>query len=381
MRLKFGVCFDDVLMVPQYSNVSSRKEIDLSSKLENINYHFRLPIISSPMDTITEDEMAYSMLSSGGMGIVHRYNSIKEQAEIVANLSNRLIEENHKGSSAVAAAVGVSGDYIDRATALYDAGARILCVDIAHGHHILMKNALFELRKIFGNTVHLMAGNVATVKAFDDLATWGANSIRVGIGGGSICSTRTQTGHGVPTLQSVIDCAQSQYAGDVKLIADGGIRNSGDIVKALAAGADFVMVGSLLSGTDETPGEVEVDGIDEYEYYVSTTLTASAVCAPGLSVNESLTDDTKKYKAYRGMASPEAQIEWRGYPSSVEGVATRVECKGPVGDILQTLLTGIRSGLSYSGAKNISTLQSKAKFIKQSSSGAAESNTHILTKE
>ena len=197
-----------------------------------------------------------------------------------------------------------------------------------------------------------MAGNVATLSAFNDLADWGADSIRVGIGGGSICSTRIQTGHGVPTLQSVIDCSSSDR--DALLVADGGIRNSGDMVKAIAAGADLVMVGSLLSGTDEAPGDViekreMIDGRQTYNMF----------------------------KSYRGMASKEAQLAWRGYQSSEEGVASMVPYKGPATDILKSLETGIRSGLSYSGVKCINQLQSCAKFIRQTSAGAVESSTHI----
>jgi len=169
--------------------------------------------------------------------------------------------------------------------------------------------------------------------------------VRCNIGGGSICSTRVQTGHGVPGLQTIIDCARSDR--NAPIIADGGIRNSGDVVKALAAGADFVMLGSLLSGTDETPGDI-------------------------------INTPTGKVKAYRGMASKDAQIDWRGKTSSLEGVATTVPCKGPVGDVLDDLIRGIRSGLSYSGARRISELQAKAKFVRQTSSGQAESATHIL---
>jgi len=177
------------------------------------------------------------------------------------------------------------------------------------------------------------------------LVDWGADSVRCNIGGGSICSTRIQTGHGVPGLQTIIDCARSDR--NAPIIADGGIRNSGDIVKALAAGADFVMLGSLLSGTDETPGDT-------------------------------INTRKGKFKVYRGMASKDAQIEWRGTTASLEGIATRVRAKGPVGDVLHQLERGIRSGLSYSGARSIGELQRKARFVRQTSSGQTESGTHIL---
>ena len=370
MKIKSNVCFDDVLLTPQYSEVQSRRDIDTSTQLPNSKYIPTTPIISSPMDTITESAMAIKMLKLGGLGIIHRYNTIEEQRSLVSEVSEALLNESHDSITGIAAAVGVSGDYVERAQALYSAGARILCVDIAHGHHTLMKSALSKLRSLFGSRVHLMAGNVATLQGFNDLSDWGADSIRVGIGGGSICSTRVQTGHGMPTLQSILECSMSDR--DAIMIADGGLRTSGDIVKALAAGADMVMLGSLFSGTSETPGEVLCDAASDYSYVATTS-------SDGL-VGYSLSDPApeKLYKRYRGMASKEAQVEWRGYQSSDEGVATTVPYKGPVDAVVSSLVKGIRSGLSYSGAFSISELQSKAVFTKQTFSGVSESSTHIL---
>jgi len=246
------------------------------------------------------------------------------------------------------AAVGISGDYIDRATALLSAGVDFLCVDVAHGHHILMKKALEKLRSLT-DEFHIMAGNVATLEGVNDLADWGADSVRCNIGGGSICSTRMQTGHGLPGLQTIFECARTDR--DVAIIADGGIRNSGDIVKALAAGADAVMCGSLLAGTTESPGNV-FEGADGF-----------------------------KYKSYRGMASKEAQMSWRGKYSSFEGVATQVPYRGSVAAILEDIERGIRSGFSYSGAQSLKELQRKAKFVRQTSAGLGESRTHINTRK
>ena len=330
-------CFDDLLLVPNYSNIESRKEIILTSKLNRISTSFSLPIIASPMDTITEDRMGNAMAQEGCLGIIHRYNSIEEQA----NFAKKVCKRN---DAYCAAAVGVTGDFLERAQEMRSVGVRVICVDIAHGHHVAMKRALGLLREKLGEDVHLMAGNVATLAGFDDLADWGADSVRVGIGGGSICSTRIQTGHGIPTLQSIIDCARSHK--NISLIADGGIRTSGDIVKALAAGADFVMLGSLLAGTAETPGDI-------------------------------VYKDRIPHKVYRGMASVEAQIDWRGHSSSEEGVSSMVPRQGPVRDVLNGLEKGIRSGLSYSGVRTIAELQAKGKFISQSSAGMAESSTHI----
>jgi IMP dehydrogenase len=330
--------FNDVLLMPQKSNICSRKEINIGSSLKSS--HYPLPVISSPMDTVTEVLMADTIHSAGGLGILHRYNSINEQAKLVRDLLEL-------GVPNIAAAIGVSGDFEERACALYDAGSRVVCVDVAHGHHILMEKALKTLRDTFGESVTLIAGNVATAEGFLDLQSWGADAIRVGIGGGSICSTRTQTGHGLSTFSSIVACSEVKTVS--KLIADGGIKNSGDIVKALAAGADFVMLGSLLAGTDESPGDIF------------------------------LSKDGKRYKAYRGMASPAAQMDWRGKVSSLEGVSTTIPYKGSVKDILNELAINIRSGFSYSGARNQAELRDFASFVQQTPGAQLESTTHILS--
>jgi len=330
--------FDDVLLTPQYSTIESRSHIDIGNNLDSCT-RLELPVMSSPMDTVTEANMATVMSQLGGLGVIHRYNSIEEQVRLVRTLSTSL-------TTPIAAAIGVTGDYEERACALYDAGARVVCIDVAHGHHSLVKNALSVIREVMHDKVHVMAGNVATLEAFDALASWGADSIRVGIGGGSICSTRLVTGHGIPTFQSILDCARTSY--DTKIIADGGIKTTGDMVKAYAAGADFVMIGSMLAGTSETPGEV-------------------------FSGNSG-----KKYKVYRGMASSAAQKDWRGKSSAPEGVSTTIPFRGSVEDILQNIAGGIRSGLSYSGVYSLEELRSKASFSLQTGAGQVESNTHIL---
>jgi IMP dehydrogenase len=330
--------YDDVLLVPQYSDIRSRSEIDISTDLGK-GVKLQLPIFASPMDTISESAMACAMVEHGAAAIIHRYNTAQEQ-----------VDELHKvrAPRIVGGAIGISGDYLDRAGALVEAGTDFLCVDVAHGHHIMMKQALHELRKLFGDDYHIMAGNVATLKGINDLADWGADSVRCNIGGGSICSTRIQTGHGLPGLQTIIECAKTDR--DVKIIADGGIKNSGDMVKVLAAGADAVMVGSLLAGTTETPGEIYMDA------------------------------EGTRWKTYRGMASKEAQVEWRGKYSSFEGVATRVPHRGPAQMILEDLEKGIRSGFSYTGARSLRELQRKAQFVMQTTSGLSESRTHINTR-
>jgi len=304
-----------------------------------------LPVISSPMDTVTEAEMAVAISKAGGLGIIHRYNSIDQQAKLVT-------EAKEGGAKFVGAAVGVTGDWLSRTQELIEAGVDVVCVDVAHGHHENMKTVLSKLKTLFPQ-LHIMAGNVATGKGFQDLSDWGADSIRVGIGGGSICSTRLQTGFGVPNLAAIFDCVQTQAykSGKTKLIVDGGIKNSGDMVKAFAAGAHFVMCGSMLAGTDESPGETFTDS------------------------------NGVKMKNYRGMASREAQTDWRGKSSAPEGISTFIKHKGSVVPILQDIHGNIQSGYSYAGARNFHELAGKVQFIQQTSAGAAESFTHILSKK
>ena len=238
MKFRQTYCFDDVLLVPTKSDIVSREEVDLSSNIGDCK--FDLPIISSPMDTVTEGEMMVTMARLGGLGVLHRYNTPVHQASIFADSRMRLEEESHNAASKLSVAIGSSDDYEKRAKLLVDNGVRVLCLDVAHGHHVLTERAIKTLKDTHGEKVLIMAGNIATPEAYHDLSTWGADAVRIGIGGGSICSTRVQTGHGMPTLQSVMDCSSMDGAA---IIADGGIRTAGDIVKALAAGADFVMLG------------------------------------------------------------------------------------------------------------------------------------------
>jgi len=344
--------FDDVLLTPQKSDIKSRKEIDIGSDLAG--RHFRLPVISSPMDTVTGVNMITSMCSAGGFGILHRYNYIEEQAKIIEEARNRGIET-------LAAAVGVTNDFVIRAEELVNAGANILCIDVAHGHHSNVEIAIKKLKDKFGNDVAIIAGNVATDEGYVDLCKWGADAVRVGIGGGSICSTRIQTGHGLSTFQSILACADANKASESPLyaaqkyefdpkpiIADGGIKSSGDIVKAIAAGADFVILGSMLAGTAEAPGEAFTD------------------------------TNGKSYKAYRGMSSRAAQEDWRGFASSLEGVSTTIPYKGSVEHILEDIAQNIRSGFSYSGARNKEELRTNSRFVLQTAGSQRESRTHIL---
>jgi len=342
--IKESLCYDDVLLLPRYSTIKSRFiDVDLSVTLDKKRgITLKLPIISSPMDTITEDRMAIVMADVGGLGIIHRYNTIERQIFL---LSTVLFDNSDRN---VACAIGISGDYLERAERLVKSGCRILCLDVAHGHCEQMKIALQTLRPLYPD-IHLMAGNIATSIGGCELQEWGADSIRCGVGSGSICSTRIQTGHGQQVLQTIVDCAE-HVSDDLPLIADGGIKNSGDIAKALAGGASFAMIGSLFAGTTETPGEIILDKSD------------------------------KKRKLYRGMASKEAQLEWRGRAASLEGVSTTVPYRGTVLEILNNIDTNLRSCFSYSGAHNINEFWDRSIFVKQTAGGYNESFTHILNR-
>jgi IMP dehydrogenase len=351
-----ALCFDDVLLVPRYSQIESRSNVDLSvtgfeetfARLTQQHDVLRSPIVGSPMDTVIGPKSAALLEKAGGFGVLHRYCSIEQSVQMYVDA----VGDTNRISNTMVA-IGATGDYLERATSLHAKGCRAFCIDVAHGHHAHVKNALSEIRKKFGKDVHIMSGNVSTLDAFNDLSDWGSDSIRVGIGGGSMCTTRIRTGHGVPTLQSIIDCARSDR--DTLLVADGGIRNSGDIVKALAAGADMVMLGSLLAGHEESPGElIDVHGGEiTHQTHISNYR-----------------------KKFRGMASKEAQLDWRGKASVVEGVSTLITFKGKLEDTIQDLHEGIKSGLSYSGANNIRELRSKAQFVTITPNGVHENRPH-----
>jgi len=344
--IQLALTFDDMLLIPKFSTITSRTEVDLRINLDP-KIELSLPVISSPMDTVTEVNMAVAISKAGGLGIIHRYNSIEQQGKLVT-------AAKEAGAKFVGAAVGSTGDFYERASELIKWGVDVVCVDVAHGHHQNVKEAIEKIKNHPSHyKFHLMAGNVATGKGFQDLSDWGADSIRVGIGGGSICSTRLQTGFGVPNLAAIFDCAQTQAykSGKTKLIVDGGIKNSGDMVKAFAAGAHFVMCGSMLAGTDESPGETFINS------------------------------DGVKMKNYRGMASREAQTDWRGKSSAPEGISTFIKHKGSVVPILQDIHGNIQSGYSYAGARNFHELAGKVQFIQQTSAGLGESFTHILNRK
>jgi IMP dehydrogenase len=334
--------FDDLLLVPRISEIESRSTVDVSSDLAGIK--LTCPVVSSNMDTVTESEMAIAMDRIGGLGVIHRYLAPEQrfaQLEKVNDLKYRAL------------AVGITKDEIAFAKELLNRGCNVLCLDVAHGHSSMMKRALGELREYaetlpkarFGilSRPVFIAGNVAAPEGAADLVTWGADVLKVGIGPGSMCTTRIVTGAGYGQLTAISDCATATRA---PIIADGGVRNSGDATKALAAGAAAVMMGKLLAGTNEVPSWARDSG------------------------------------AYRGMASAEAQGKHYGYTFKdrhPEGVATQVSTKGPVADVLGPFLGGVRSGLSYIGARTLAELREYAEFVECAPGVVVESLPHGLS--
>ena len=472
MEIRECLTFDDVLLVPKYSVITSRSQTNISTKLSR-NISLNIPLLSANMDTVTESSMAVAMAREGGMGIIHRFLTIEEEAnevlrtkrsgsvmienpytimynktitdaynhisekdvsgllvvdedsKLVGILTDRdlqfgstsdnlvsdvmtkdvvtakpgithdgakeilhkhrieklpLVDDSNmikglitsrdisdvdnyplaskdvKGRPLVGAAVGVKNDFMERAEALLDAEVDVLVVDIAHGHSENAINAVKNLKKAFPNC-ELIAGNVATAQGTKDLISAGVDAVKVGVGSGSICITRVITGSGVPQLTAVMDCAKIGQDNDIPIISDGGTRTSGDVTKALAAGASTVMLGGILGGTDESPGSL-------------------------------LSKNGKRFKLYRGMASLAASIGRKTKEGVdvddindyvAEGVEAMVPYKGGVPDILKQLSGGLRSGLSYCGATTIPQMQNNAEFIKMSRAGFTESQPHDVS--
>lgn len=330
-----AITFDDVLLVPAYNHHESRRVVDTSSTDRLGKLTLQLPVMSSNMDTITEYEMANFMHSKGGIGVLHRFLTIENNIQQFKAC---------KGTTFIS--IGCTTAELERAEALRDAGADFFCVDVAHAHAKYVGKTLKSLRQILGSRC-IMAGNVATYAGADYLASCGADIIKAGIGGGSVCSTRIKTGFGIPMLTCIQDCART----DRSIVADGGIRTSGDIVKALAFGADFVMIGGMLAGTESTPGQVVTK------------------------------EDGSKIKYYRGMASREAQEDFLGQMhewKTAEGVSTEVPYQPHQENIIGDIIGGLRSGLTYAGADSISELQRKLNYVIVTPAGRTESLPHKL---
>lgn len=343
-----AICFDDILLIPaNNSKVKSRYAVDLSMKIgntENPNaiIDLKLPIIASPMDTVCEWQMASALSKYGGMGIIHRFMDISKR---IQNLNQV------EGLKGVAISLLEAKDK-DTIFKFLDTGVKVLCIDTANGHAERAIESVQVLRSYVPKDIHIMCGNVSTQMAFSKLLLSGADSVRVGIGGGSACTTRIVSGHGMPTLYSIIDCKERNrdyYKSEIYgIIADGGIRNTGDMVKAFAAGSSAVMLGSLLSGYDESPGEIMYD-------------ISNRPC-----------------KEFRGMASKEAQEDWLGGVSVSEGVSTVVPYKGKLEDFIKNLIGSLGSGCSYSGVDKLSEIYEKSTYVEVSSNSIHESQPHAI---
>lgn len=331
--------FDDVLLLPKFSNIRSRRDVDISSM------DLTLPVISANMDTITGLDMAVAMGKSGGSGVLHRFWSIEDNVKA-------FVEANIQAPN-VAVSIGISDTEKQRAEALIDAGAKTIYIDVAHGAQLGVVEQVKFLREKYTDSIKIIAGNFATGESIrhfglelNDTKLF-PDAFKVGIGPGSVCTTRIKTGIGVPQLYAIIDCASIGFP----VVADGGIRHSGDVAKALAAGADAVMIGGMLSGTLETPGEIIYPEGDK-------------VCP------------VKVYKGSASLTSYGEQgkvAEWR----TAEGISTTVPLKGSVKEILADIEGGLRSAFTYVGASNLKDFQSKATFVKVSGNTFKENTAHI----
>ncbi len=345
--IKEALTFDDVLLLPRFSKVlptDADISIDLGNKIK-----LEAPFLSSAMDTVTESKMAIAIADAGGIGVIHRNLDIKKQSQEVSKVKKK----NYK----VGAAIGTGLSDLDRAKSLIDRGVDLIVIDTAHGHSFKVLNILSKLKKN-NNRIPICVGNIATAEAAKRLFNSGADIIKVGIGPGSICTTRMVAGIGVPQITAIMEVSRALRGKKVKIISDGGIKFSGDIAKAIAAGADAIMMGSIFAGTEESPGI-------KFRY------------------------KNRFYKQYRGMGSIGAmsagssnryfQKNYKDKSKFVpEGVDGRVEYKGKVSKIIYQLKGGLRSSMGYIGAKKLKDIKKNAKFIKITKAGFYESMVHSV---
>lgn len=359
---KKGLTFDDVLLIPAESHVLPN-EVKLDTKLAP-NLQLHIPLISAGMDTVTEGNMSIAMAENGGLGVIHKNLSIEAQVEEVKKAKSKTVDPNlphpavdDQGRLLAAAAVGVTSDTFERAESLLEAGADAIVIDTAHGHSAGVLRKIKEIREHFPNAT-LIAGNVATGEGTAALFDAGVDVVKVGIGPGSICTTRIVAGVGVPQITAIYDAASVAQKYGKKIIADGGIKYSGDVVKALAAGGNAVMLGSMFSGTTEAPGTI-------------------------------FTNEGKQFKSYRGMGSVGAMSQQHGssdryFQGGVneanklvpEGVEALVPYKGDVSNIIYQIDGGLRAGMGYVGAGTIEELIENSQFVQITNAGLRESHPH-----
>ena len=356
-----ALTFDDVLLVPAYSEVLPR-EVSTKARFTR-NITLNIPVVSAAMDTVSEEAMAIMLARKGGISVIHKNMSIEAQAEKVRMVKEWQVDGgkipclDSEGRLRVAAGVGITADVLDRVTALVEAGVDAVVLDSAHGDSQGVIEALRKIKSVY-HELDTVVGNIATAEAARHLIEAGADALKVGIGPGSICTTRIIAGVGVPQISAIYDVAKAAEGTGVPVIADGGLRYSGDVVKALAAGGDCVMIGSMFAGTDEAPGEV-------------------------------FEEDGRKFKSYRGMGSVDAMKAGSrdryfqdGEDSTKklvpEGVVARVPYKGSVADIIYQLIGGLRSGMGYCGAADIDALHT-ARFVRITANGLVENHPHDIT--
>jgi len=402
-KLRECLSYDDVQIIPKYSKTKHREDCDTSTRFTK-NTTLTIPIVSSPMDTVTEYEMAKELLDWGGVGVIHRFMSIEKQSRIMNKVwkvwdsyfdikkivggediektaDNEWLEwrksivgstitksdwedlkerlwwfDSMKGDDDIwkkrplCAAIGITGDYFERAQELVKNGCNVLLIDVAHGHHKLVKEGIRRLKNELKGTYEIIGGSIATKRAAEDLCDWGVDGVRVGIGNGSLCETRIRTGVGIPQVTTLLDVCSICDTYDVPVVADGGIRNIGDVCKGLGCGADTIMLGSLLSGTKETPGDIS---------------------KVGLWPNEKL------YKKYRGSASVESKLD-RGEIKNVEGNSKTVPYKGKIKRIIDDIMDGLKSSMSYVGASNLEEYRSLVELVEVTRAGQVEAQPHLL---
>lgn len=367
--MDFGLTFDDVLLLPSYSDFS-RSEIDLSVQLTK-NIKLSLPFISAPMDTVTESKLAIELAKLGGIGIIHRNLSINNQAEEVLRVK--------KQGLLVGAAAGTSKGFVERVEALVKAKVDVVLVDSAHGFSKSVIDAVKSIKTRFPKKTEVIAGNVATYDGAEALIEAGVDGLRVGMGPGAICTTRIISGMGVPQITAILETARAAKAKNIPVIADGGIKYSGDVVKALAAGASMVMMGSFFASTLESPGKTLKLTKEQVPHRFQSIFNHGA--------------KTFLFKEYRGMGSKAAmkrgsevksEDEFHGksyYKERVlvaEGVEGLVPVKGTVKELIDQAVGGIKSGMYYTGAKNIKELWKKARFMQITQASLVESHPHSI---